>query len=263
MTSACSRRRRRPQPGSAQPHTADRQGPPLHGADSVTYHTAGPRKDKNFPDLPQAQIGFVFADTLLTHLSYNPFLCCHLASFGLVPNWLCSAHFASGARPRAGQIGFVLRICPPAGHRPRQPAPIRGRASQIGFVLHDSRQDASRLPEIGFVLHAWALRGLGVPARLLPSPARNWLRFARFTPQPSHAPHVNHLCPHTPVPPSLASFCTISCVSRLPGRNWVRFARLPPSAPDLQARANGAMECRNTGQAGDFRAPRQGHRLSA
>jgi hypothetical protein len=45
----------------------------------------------------------------------------------------------------------------------------------IGFVLHDSLRDANRLPEIGFVLHASALRracprpdrGLAVPARLL------------------------------------------------------------------------------------------------
>jgi hypothetical protein len=39
---------------------------------------------------------------------------------------------------------------------------------------------------------------------------RNWVRFARFAPRPGHAPHGNRLCPHTPVTPSLASFCTIS-----------------------------------------------------
>jgi hypothetical protein len=39
---------------------------------------------------------------------------------------------------------------------------------------------------------------------------RNWVRFARFTPRPSHAPREDCLYPHTPVPPSLALFCTIS-----------------------------------------------------
>jgi hypothetical protein len=59
---------------------------------------------------------------------------------------------------------------------------------------------------------------------------RNWVRFAHFTPRPGHAPHGNRLCPHTPVAPSLASFCTIA--SRQPppaGPNWVRFARLASS----------------------------------
>jgi hypothetical protein len=50
--------------------------------------------------------------------------------------------------------------------------------------------------------------------RLRPT-GRNWVRFARFTPRPGRAQHGNWLCPHTPVPLSLASFCTISSVSRL------------------------------------------------
>jgi hypothetical protein len=38
----------------------------------------------------------------------------------------------------------------------------------------------------------------------------NWLRLARFTSRPSHGRHDNRLFPHTPVPPSLGLFCTIS-----------------------------------------------------
>jgi hypothetical protein len=34
------------------------------------------------------------------------------------------------------------------------------------------------------------------------------VRFAPFTPRPSHAPHDNCPCPYTPVIPSLALFCT-------------------------------------------------------
>jgi hypothetical protein len=41
-----------------------------------------------------------------------------------------------------------------------------------------------------------------------PPAGRNWVRFARFTPRPRHAPDNDALCPHTPVSPSLASFCT-------------------------------------------------------
>jgi hypothetical protein len=43
----------------------------------------------------------------------------------------------------------------------------------------------------------------------------NWVRFARFTPQPSDAKNDGSHCPNTPIRPSLALFCTISSVIRL------------------------------------------------
>jgi hypothetical protein len=49
-----------------------------------------------------------------------------------------------------------------------------------------------------------------------PPPAGpNWVRFARFISRPSRAPHENRLSPHTPAPPSLASFRTIPSINRL------------------------------------------------
>jgi hypothetical protein len=87
-----------------------------------------------------------------------------------------------------------------------------------------------------------------------PAAGPNWVRFARFTPRPSHAPDESSRFPYTPVHPNLASFCTISSITRLrrgeigfvlhnsalrrlgvpvrhlppAGRNWVRFARFTP-----------------------------------
>jgi hypothetical protein len=71
-------------------------------------------------------------------------------------------------------------------------------------------------PEIGFVLrgrHPGRRLPIRNPQSVSPRP-RNWVRFAHFAPRPSRAPYDDYLCPHTPVSPSLASFCTIPSVRR-------------------------------------------------
>jgi hypothetical protein len=91
---------------------------------------------------------------------------------------------------RPGQIGFVLYNRPPADH-PGPPARAHSWARGPNWVR-------------------FAYLPLGPRPRGPSHPAPNWVRFARFTPRPSHVPHGDRLCPHTPVTPSLASFCTIS-----------------------------------------------------
>jgi hypothetical protein len=56
--------------------------------------------------------------------------------------------------------------------------------------------------------------GWASPPDILPRGPRLGL-FCAFTPRPSHNPHDNRLCPHTPVHPSLALSCTLSTGGRL------------------------------------------------
>jgi hypothetical protein len=99
----------------------------------------------------------------------------------------------------------------------------------IGFVLRIYPPADGR---IGFVSHD------SIP---------NWVRFARFTPRPSHGPG-DTLCPHTPVHPSLALFCTIPSVNRLRRgeigfvwHDWPPASARPPSLnPKSAIRNRGA-----------------------
>jgi hypothetical protein len=167
---------------------------------------------------------------------------------------------------RLRQIGFVLHVYPPAG------AGLGSFRTFRLFVGRASPPDSvRRRPRLGL----FCAFTLGRPPRSVSSNPQsaiecpqltNWLRFARFTRRRSHAPHDGCLCPHTPVPPSLASFRTNFSVRRLrrreigfvlhdlpwdanrlpeigfvlhiyppAGPNWVRFAHLafgtrPPQA---------------------------------
>jgi hypothetical protein len=64
----------------------------------------------------------------------------------------------------------------------------------------------------------------GVSSR--PRSAKNWVRFARFTPRTSQATQAECLCPHTPIPLSLASFCTIPSVRPHGGARFGSFCTL-------------------------------------
>jgi hypothetical protein len=98
--------------------------------------------------------------------------------------------------------------------------------------------------------HAWfGFSGLTLETSDLKL-SSNWVRFARFTPRPSHGPHEDCLCPHTPSPLSLASFCAFTFRdSPAAGRNWVRFAQFPPAYPCGET-GNGTTESWDDGQVG-------------
>jgi hypothetical protein len=177
---------------------------------------------------------------------------------------------------RPSGIGFVLRILPPA--------PARNRAKLASFCAFGLRRPPAAGP-IGFVLHVSALRRSGVPARLLARMAEIWFcsahlpsaraklgSFCAFCLRPSHRPSDNGLFPHTPVHPSLASFCTIPFVSRsggaelgsfcafalqsgqigfvlrihpAAGPNWVRFAHFASGVRPQPASSNPQSSIRN------------------
>jgi hypothetical protein len=135
------------------------------------------------------------------------------------PDWLRFGRFAAGRQAPARNWVRFARSDPELGsfctfHSPAEPRPTRhlplptySISPKFGFVLHNFLRQPPRRDEIGFVLHASALRGAcprpdrglprhavllrGRPARLLPPrpeigfvlrihpPAGpNWVRFA-------------------------------------------------------------------------------------
>jgi hypothetical protein len=158
----------------------------------------------------------------------------------VIPSLALFCTIPSISRPRPAQVGFVSHDSAPElasfctitvrrASRPRQPAPISGRAGQIGFVSHarpvcsdavrrfftactsrprsGGTQDprASQCPDghttngaqIGFVLH------ISLPA----------------APRPTRRPLPKH--------PSPPKFGFVLRIYRPAGPNWVRFARFP------------------------------------
>jgi hypothetical protein len=108
---------------------------------------------------------------------------------------------AFSPRPPANWVRFAQSHSGGAS-RPGLPAPIPGRAGQIGFVLHTRRS-----------CHA-----PGAPSH--PARRANWVRFA-------HLPGVPRPCGH--VPPDAPGIGFVLHINPPPGPNWVRFAR--PSRP--------------------------------
>jgi hypothetical protein len=188
-----------------------------------------------------------------------------LASFCAIPrgaqpaarNWLCFARTPLLVVP-GRHLSIRNPQSPIRDHGPpAQELALFCRGCLVGqFTISSSPPGTYHfLPSagIGFVLRTCSCspaRELGSFGAITPSfPRANWVRFARFTPQPRHAPYDDGLCPRTPVSPSLASFCTIGPAEArgkivpggqigfvsygcpdVPAANWVCFPRPPAPA---------------------------------
>jgi hypothetical protein len=108
-------------------------------------------------------------------------------------------HSGAPRRGRRSNLDPGNRTCPAwRGHRP-----LACRPGKLGSFSHHRK--------VRFFL----LTLFSNETYPLFPPAENWVRFARFIPGPTNAANDSRHCPHTPVPPSLASFCTVYSVSRV------------------------------------------------
>jgi hypothetical protein len=158
------------------------------------------------PPGPRPEIGFVFRGAMSRHISHNHIPELRLAQIRPFPNWLCSARFPPSGASRLPQIGFVSHVSLPGRATPHRRTTF-AHIPQLSQVWLRLAQIPSvwclRRDEIGFVSHASIPKlassdAGGIQAGLLQSAIANpqsrglrppnWVRFARFTPRPSHAP---------------------------------------------------------------------------
>jgi hypothetical protein len=145
------------------------------------------------------EIGFVLHDSPASAGASRPAAeCC---DGGVSESWVLRVADILSASWR-GHPALASR--PGGAWRPVSPRPFPG-ARQIGFVLH-SPAPVEPAPDL---IGGW------------PSPPNIFCgclklgSFRTFHSPAEHGPHDSRLCPHVPVPPSLASFRTIPSVCRL------------------------------------------------
>jgi hypothetical protein len=121
-----------------------------------TFHSpAGPRPKRQTP-LPTYPTPPKFGFVLHGFLRHRPWA---------GANWVRFARFTLAAARAGAKLGSFCTIALRPGIAARQPAPVFGRAGQIGFV-----------------------------SRICHPLGANWVRFARFTPRPGQIGFVLRIC---------------------------------------------------------------------